>query len=224
MSSVIVLESPWEPDNHDANRLSVIPFAQGVANIVFGKFFSATFYDAKSLSFALKKFANSTHVEDPIVYIASHGTRGRLGTPDGFADINIRNLTDILSDVSDKVKGVMLGCCLLGSNDGLVECFEGAQKLSWVFGYTCEVDWFFSSMVDMAILYSVLVNGAGKGTVIDSVAQAIAMFNSQYINCDHNNQSQKYALADSFKLYVNDGRRKYWDVTEEVKSLCGWDQ
>ena len=31
--AILVLESPWELDSHDANRSSVLPFVEGVAKL-----------------------------------------------------------------------------------------------------------------------------------------------------------------------------------------------
>lgn len=213
MSSIIVLESPWKPGAALSERMSVVPFFQGMANTgMVDEIFSATFYDANTFNFALSSFINSGQLKDPILYIASHGTRGRVATNEGMKDMNISNLIATLSVLSEEIKGVVLGCCSLGGNKKITDCFDEKSKLSWIYGYSCNVDWYYSTIVDVSVIYSMLNKNSTRGLAIDRTSDALKMFNPDYIICDENDVK----LRDAFRFYVNDGRLKEYDVTSKV--------
>jgi len=75
--AIIVLEAPWELDDKDANRSSVLTFIEGVAKFAGDmEVLHANFYDKSSFKYALKCLCK-TRYQNAIVYIAAHGGRGK---------------------------------------------------------------------------------------------------------------------------------------------------
>ncbi|HIF9377158.1 TPA: hypothetical protein ACX6R4_000873 [Photobacterium damselae] len=107
---ILVLESPWELDDCDSNRSSVIPFIEGVAKLAGDtEVYHANFYDKKSFEFALKCLCK-VRFSNTIVYIAAHGYKKKVGN---------MKLEDILFAIGSKSKqynitGIMFGSCFVG--------------------------------------------------------------------------------------------------------------
>ena len=60
--AIFVLESPWELDDGDANRTSVLPFVEGIAKMAGDtEVLFANFYDKRSLSRGNNSGKGSSH-------------------------------------------------------------------------------------------------------------------------------------------------------------------
>jgi len=177
--AILILEQPWELDDGDANRSSVLPFIEGVAKMVGDiEVYHANFYDKRSFVKALDclcktKFKNTT------VYIAAHGYKKKAGKVDIF------DLMYLIAQKSNdyNITGVMLGTCFVGENTSTMQvCIEGSN-LKWCAGYSSETLWFEGTLIDCAILAKMtyLNDFSEESTFIDSFAEALAPFSNSFI-------------------------------------------
>jgi len=222
--AILVLESPWELDNEDANRSSVLPFIEGVAKLAGDtEVFYANFYDKSSFVKALNclcktKFQNTT------VYVAAHGYKKKTG--------NV-NISDVLRLIGDKSKaynitGVMLGSCFVGENTTTMEVYIEGTNLKWCAGYSSLTYWLPSTLIDCSILsaFSKLESDdfSEKNTLINSFAEAVSLFSTRFeIGLDYNDNP--VCLEDSMQFVVqpngkgNRAKKVNDDVFKEWKLL-----
>ena len=79
--AILVLESPWQLDDGDANRSSVIPFIEGIAKLAGDTdVYYANFYDLASFRKAFECLCKLKH-KNTIVYVAAHGHRFLCSLP-----------------------------------------------------------------------------------------------------------------------------------------------
>ena len=184
--AILVLESPWEIDDGDANRSSVLPFVEGVSKLAGDiEVYHANFYDKSSFEKALNclcktKFKNTT------VYIAAHGYKKTVG--------NVK-IQDILFPIGEKSKaynitGVMFGSCFVGEHTPTIEAYVEGTNLKWCAGYSSTSAWLEGTLIDCAILANMTNldtnDFSTASTLINSFAQALAPFsNTFHIGADY---------------------------------------
>ena len=77
--AILILENPWELDEGDCNRTSVLPFVEGIAKLAGDtEVFHANFYDKRSFDRALEILC-SARFNNAVIYIAAHGNKGKVG-------------------------------------------------------------------------------------------------------------------------------------------------
>ncbi|MND68383.1 hypothetical protein D3C80_598310 [compost metagenome] len=93
------------------------------------------------------------------VYIASHGSSGELECYNGDV-VSIADLIGKLSFALDtrgvSLTGLHLSACSFGSRENLQKILNSVPKLSWISGYSEEVDWLGSASLDMQFIYHLL--------------------------------------------------------------------
>jgi len=154
--TILVLENPWASSAFDG--LSAVPFVEGLAKYSDGsiRVLTKPFYQAQELGHWLKDFRRrKPGVGQRILYVAAHGTRGRVGgLPNGTKAINFHVFNSLLRSAGH-VDGVHLGCCDFGNWDNAERILrpDTRRKHSvpcrWVAGYDRYVDWFQSMLVDL---------------------------------------------------------------------------
>lgn len=179
--AILVLESPWELDETDANRTSVLPFVEGVGKLAGDTVVHyANFYDKSSFKKGLECLCKGG-LKSRIVYVAAHGGRGRIG--------NVK-LMDLLSAIAEKseefrIDGVVLGACFVGGMTIDVEACIKGSRLRWCVGYNAAVNWLPATLVDLSILsvMSGLRSDVFKSRerLISKIAGAIEPFNPKTI-------------------------------------------
>lgn len=201
--AILILESPWELDDGDANRSSVLPFVEGVAKIVGDiEVFHANFYDKSSFKKALDclcktKFKNTT------VYIAAHGWKRKAGNVDIF---------DLLGLIGEKSKnynitGVMLGTCFVGNNTSTMQVRIEGTNLKWCAGYSSASTWLEGTFIDCSILEKMTYLDSDFDdfsedlTFIDSFAQALAPFSNSF-SIGHDYGKNLVRLDDSMQFVI----------------------
>ncbi|MFT3912582.1 MAG: hypothetical protein QM704_00425 [Anaeromyxobacteraceae bacterium] len=150
---LVVLEAAWDDEFMD--KRTVRPFIDGwAANARIGYAYRA-YNGREDLLHWLIRFC-----EDPIadtLYIAGHGDRGRLvGLDNRRIDI-----ASLLREVFEKgrpqrggkKKGVLIGACeCLGPRLRTRVLANTNRRLHWLAGYSVEIPWLDSMLVDVAFL------------------------------------------------------------------------
>ncbi len=196
--AILVLESPWELDDGDANRTSILPFIEGVAKLAGDtEVFHANFYDKSSFKKALDCLCK-TKFQNTIVYVAAHGYKKKIG--------NVK-ISDVLWLIGDKSKsynitGVMLGACFVGENTATMEAYIEETNLKWCVGYSSLTYWLPATLIDCSLLSSMSqVDDFSKTNIIKSFADAISLFSNGFeIGLDYNDV--KVCLKDSMQFVV----------------------
>lgn len=218
--AILVLEAPWELDDSDSNRSSVMPFVEGIAKYAGGtEVYHANFYDKSSFGKALdclckEKFRNT------IVYMAAHGYKketGNVKVSDALVLIGIKSR-------GCNITGVMLGSCFVGENNTTMEaCLEGTN-LKWCAGYSSSSYWLSGTMIDCSILaHMSQLEGddfKSRDLIIQTLGSAISNFSSSCpIGEDY--QEVSVSLEDSLQFVVQpagQGQRAR-TVSSEVFSI-----
>lgn len=207
--AIFVLESPWELDDGDANRTSVLPFVEGIAKMAGDtEVLFANFYDKRSFKCALDCLCKA-HYKNAIVYVAAHG-KGRK-----VADIDI---IELLCEIGLRSKdcnitGVMLGSCYVGGNTTSLEvCTEGTN-LKWCAGYASTSEWFAGTLIDCSIIEKMSSLTArsydSESALINTFANSITPFSPNFIIGNDKNENTA-RLRDSLKFVIQpsgQGRR-----------------
>jgi hypothetical protein len=163
--TILVLENPWSANAFDA--LPVLPFVEGLAKYSpdLVRVLAKPFYHAQELGHWLADFRRPKRgIGQRIVYIASHGTRGRIGgLPDGTGAINFNTFHSLLRSAGH-IDGVHLGCCDFGNMKNAERLLRPDRRRArhvpcrWVAGYDKNIDWFQATLVDLVFWRELLRN------------------------------------------------------------------
>ncbi len=174
--ALLVLESPWWTPRDNPLRASCLPFFQGLERVCNGfNIYYATFYDTAGFEAALASDLTYTSEKRQILYIGAHGDRGAI------ANSRASSLLRRVSDYGGKIEGVILSSCLVADRlENLAEVFS-ARSVRWIFGYTCEVDWIGSQLIELALLEALATSpediALSTDSIITTLGSALSRFN-----------------------------------------------
>ena len=114
------------------------------------------------------------------VYIGAHGSETYIRGP-GDERITRSILRNMLQDIPRKdLHGLFLGCCLFGRQ---VKYLASETNLTWIAGYTEDVDWVHASAMDLyfwnAYYQSSVPKRGGKRNLADSMALLLGVLYSR---------------------------------------------
>lgn len=219
-SAIIVLESPWELDSTDANRSSVLPFINGIAKLAGDTdVLHANFYDESSLLSAVSCLAKSRH-RNAVVYVAAHGSGGEVGSVEllsVFAAIQV-----IAKECN--VTGVLIGSCFGGECITTLQVGIEASPLRWCASYASSAFWLQGTLIDCAILESMLDLPAAAykngDKMIARLAEAISPFSPTYhIGDDEDDAPVSLGESLQFVIQPEGKRQPARNVSAEVFAL-----
>ena len=218
--AILVLESPWELDETDANRTSVIPFVEGVGKLTGDTAVHyANFYDKSSFKKGLDCLCKG-NLKSRIVYIAAHGERDRVSGA---------KLMDLLLALADKsrdfqIDGVVVGACFAGGNTAEIEaCIEGSG-LKWCVGYNAAINWLPASLVDCSIMAAMsrLRSDVFKSRdrLVSKLAESLALFDPN-TTIGKSLRGKNVSLRNTLTVVVQPVGQGFRakDVSEEIWSL-----
>jgi hypothetical protein len=100
-------------------------------------------------------------------------------------------------------------------------------KITWIFGYTCEIDWLTSTIIDVAILKQLTSLSEGQlrsgAKIIRSFAEAVRRFNGEYLFGEYH--GDKISLQESITLVTKPHRQGFvaQDSTADLRAALGWE-
>lgn len=199
--AIMILESPWELDATDANRSTVLPFIEGVAKLSGDTdVLHANFYDESSLLSAANCLAKSRH-RNAIVYIAAHGGNGKVGSVEL---LSVLAAIQVFAKQSN-ITGVLIGSCYGGQCSTKLEAGIEGSQLRWCASYASSASWLQGTMIDCAILESMidLPKAAYKSRdkMIERLARAVSPFSSTY-PIGEDEDDEPVLLRDSLQFVV----------------------
>jgi hypothetical protein len=228
-AALLVLEGPWWTPEQKPKRPSVLPFFEGMENYRgdFNIYYS-NFYEKNGFIRALRDDLTHTREGRLFLYVAAHGYQRMFG---GLASKRGMQLSTLLRELKNaanysNIEGVVLGSCTVGSN---VEEFMNtikSSKIVWMFGYTCEIDWMTSTLIDLSVFEQMM--GLEKGLlrnrqqILDRFARALRRFDQDYPICSEG--ASPVRLADAITLVIQPrGRgRRPEDATSMLQERLGW--
>lgn len=176
--ALLLLESPWWTPKSNPTRASSLPFFQGLERLhdYFNIYYS-TFYDTRSFEVALSQDLIHTHEKRQILYIGAHGTKT------GIANGRASTLLEKVALHGDKIEGVIVSSCLVGSRESNLWAPILINKTRWVFAYRHEVGWLDSLLIELALLEALALAEEGYGddreNLLHTFSGALAKFNRQ---------------------------------------------
>lgn len=227
--AILVLETPWWPPEENQRRASVLPFIQGLANVVeHFSVYHAHFYERKGFKVALLNDLTHTKEDRLYLYIAAHGGSCSIGGTNTTSGINLSTLFSDISDASrdNNIEGVILGSCNVG---GKVNSFKRAligTRIPWIFGYNCEVNWTKSMLIDLSVfeIMTMLSNNdlSSRAKILKMFKQALERFNGDSVI--GTKDGQEVLLKDAITLVTKPrGRGKVArDDTMDLRMSLAW--
>lgn len=158
-ANIYVFEGSWDRPNEAPQVLPFLSaYEQTFKNI---KLNHRTIRNQADLAYYIGKIPKGNQ---SLVYIACHGDIGLLDPSDKKSQIHMHELQAALNSAKqDSIAFLHLGCChFLQQEEGsrrnylneLIGSMEGGR---WVSGYTKEVDWLGSLLLDLAFISEVYV-------------------------------------------------------------------
>lgn len=215
--AILVLESPWELDETDANRTSVLPFVEGIGRLTGDTVVHyANFYDKSSFEKGLECLCKG-NLKGRIVYVAAHGEKDRIGK------VKLMHLLTAIAQKSEEfqIDGVVLGACFVGGKTiDMEDCIQGS-RLRWCVGYNAAVDWLRASLVDCSILAA--MSGLrsdvyrNRERLVENIYRAIEPFNP-YMEIGTDADDNTVTLQETLSVVVQPVGQGYRakEVSEEV--------
>ena len=229
VAALLILEGPWWTPEQKPKRPSVLPFFEGMENYRgdFNIYYS-NFYEKHGFIRALRDDLTHTREERLFLYVAAHGYQRMFG---GLASKRGMQLSTLLRELKNaanysNIEGVVLGSCTIGSNvDEFINTVK-SSNIVWMFGYTCEIDWMTSTIIDVSVFEHMI--GLEKGRlrnrqqILDRFTLALRRFNQDYLICSEG--GVKIRLADAVTLVIQPrGRGKRPDdATSLLLEKLGW--
>ena len=217
--AILILECPWDLDDSDANRSSVLPFIEGIAKYAGDTaVFHANFYDTSSFEQALD-YLCKVKFNAAVIYVAAHGYKKKIG------NVNISTVLAKIGVRSKKfnISGIMLGSCFVGENtQEIINLMEGTN-VKWCAGYSSSPEWLTGTMIDSSIISAMLQledeDYQNRDLIIKQFANSIAPF-SEYYPIAENYKKNETGLNNSieFVCQPNGKGSRAKKCTEEVFS------
>jgi len=229
--AILVTESPWWTPDQNRKRASVLPMLQGMANLTDHlAIYHSYFYEKHGFKAALNDDLSHTKENRLYLYVAAHGSRRTVGgageTPGLLLSTLLRELKRNTAQYRN-IEGVILGSCEIGRNvSDLMQGLTGT-RMAWIFGYTCEIDWLTSTVIDVAILERLtrLSDGQLKSrtTIVRSFADALKRFSGDYLLGSYN--GGRVPLKKSISLVTKPHGQGFapQDSTADLRRALGWD-
>ncbi|BAP41550.1 hypothetical protein NJC40_10735 [Pseudomonas sp. 21LCFQ02] len=215
--AILVLESPWQLDERDANRSSVVPFVEGIAKYAGDtEVYHANFYNKRTFEQAFDVLRRCG-ADNALVYIAAHGAKGKI------AGSKIEDLIFTIGAHAQEsnITGIMIGSCYVGEDTTMMEVFMEGTGLRWCAGYGSSCEWLTGTMIDCAIMAQMLEldedDLSDRDLMVENLGAALSPFSRSFaIGADTANND--VALEDSINFVVQPSGRGFRarDVKAEV--------
>lgn len=225
-SAVLIFEGPWRIYDNDVNRSSVLPFFEGMAKqfdnveIIYSRY-----YDLHSFRAAFAELSNHAF-GNAIVYVAGHGDGQRVS---GAKILDILVECSVDSERAN-ITGVVLGSCFSAGtpdhpqNDTINHMIQ-ESRIAWIAAYKCASYWFQSTLLDLAIINTMLgareKDFGQRANITRMLARAISPFSPGFELGDDSldeDEADPVSLGDGLAFFSQPRGQghKAREVTDEV--------
>jgi hypothetical protein len=126
------------------------------------------------------------------------------------------------------IEGVLIGSCSVGNNiDDFISTTKNSH-IAWIFGYTCEIGWMASTLIDVSIFEHLMKlkksDLKSRKKILDAFVKSLGRFNGDYVLCK--GKGKNIALKDAITLVVQPRSAGYraQDETSALIENLGWNR
>jgi hypothetical protein len=228
-TALLVIEGLWWTPEQKPKRPSVFHFLEGLESVQ-GDFniYYANFYEKEGFRRALEDDLTNTSEGRLFLYVAAHGTGKRIGGLKGKTGMKLPVMFRAVKDAANysNIEGVLIGSCSIGNNiDDFISTTKNSS-IAWIFGYTCEIGWMASTLIDVSIFEHLMAlkksDLKSRKKILDAFVKALRRFNGDYILCKE--KSKSIPIKDAITLVVQPrgSGKKAQDETAELLLRLGW--
>jgi hypothetical protein len=228
-TALLVIEGLWWTPEQKPKRPSVLLFLEGLESYR-GDFniYYANFYEKNGFRLALEEDLTNTREDRLFLYIAAHGTGKRIGGLKSKTGMKLPAMFKAVQSAAhySNIEGVLIGSCAVGNNiDDFISTTTNSH-IAWIFGYTCEIGWMASTLIDVSIFEHLMKlkksDLKSRKKILDAFGKALSRFNGGYILCKE--KGRRIPLKDAITLVVQPRSpgSKAVDETKNLIDNLGW--
>jgi hypothetical protein len=228
-TALLVIEGLWWTPEEKPKRPSVFHFLEGLESVQ-GDFniYYANFYEKEGFRRALEDDLTNTSEKRLFLYIAAHGTGKRIGGLKAKTGMKLPVMFKAVKDAANysNIEGVLIGSCSIGNNiDDFISTTKNSS-IAWIFGYTCEIGWMASTLIDVSIFEHLMAlrksDLKSRKKILDTFVKALRRFNGDYILCKEKNKNVPIKEAITLVVQPRGPGKKAQDETAELLLRLGW--
>ncbi|WP_421191687.1 hypothetical protein [Aeromonas jandaei] len=225
--ALLIAESVWFTPKSNKGQASFLEYSKAIENLLRFELnnnsfssYKASFYDKKSLELCLDHLID-TEEDRQVLYVGAHGDGRKI------SDAKIKDVSNVITERSNKIKGLFVSSCWAADSDHLAchanwsidRNFNIVNGPNWIASYRNAVDWHLSALIEMHLLYTVcnqytynpleMNNG---DNIISVFRKALSIFNKK-MELGANGES----LESTFRLWIRpQGSKSLRDVTTQL--------
>jgi len=230
-TALLVIEGLWWTPEEKPKRPSVLHFLEGLESFQ-GDFniYYANFYEKVGFRRALKDDLTNTKEGRLFLYIAAHGTEKRIGGVTAKTGMKLPAMFKVVKNAANytNIEGVLIGSCSVGNNiDDFISTTKNSH-IAWIFGYTCEIGWMASTLIDVSIFEHLMKlkksDLRSRKKILETFVTALKRFNGNCPLCWE--KKKTIPLKNAITLVVQPRRRgaKAQDETKNLLDRLGWNK
>jgi hypothetical protein len=216
MRTIFACETPWtKSDGFTLAGFSMQPFLVGLATFHGCRLLYRTFTTSAELHNLVSDEFPANRSDTNILYIGAHGRRGVLGT-----DLVTIRAGVLAKKVHKAVEGVWISACGVSASSAVNQFVSGGRAV-WAGGYSDDVGWSKSALVDLAVLQAAVSRGP-----VTSVQAATRLFTDGLRPFNGKWKVGGDAmLSETLRIVArgtSPGRARPVDITDDIKRRLGW--
>jgi hypothetical protein len=230
-TALLVIEGLWWTPEQKPKRPSVLQFLEGLESFS-GDFniYYANFYEKVGFRRALKDDLTNTQEDRLFLYIAAHGTGKRIGGLTSKTGMKLPAMFKVVKNAANysNIEGVLIGSCSVGNNiDDFISTTKNSH-IAWIFGYTCEIGWMASTLIDVSIFEHLMKlkksDLRNRKKILDAFVKALRRFNGDYIFCKQKRRNIPLKKAITLVVQPRSPGEKAQDETKNLLENLGWNK
>ncbi|MDD1681586.1 MAG: hypothetical protein LUQ35_08245 [Methanoregula sp.] len=228
-TALLVIEGLWWTPEQNPKRPSVLSFLEGLESY-HGDFniYYANFYEKVGFRRALEDDLTNTREDRLFLYIAAHGTGKRIGGLKARTGMKLPAMFKAVKDAGNysNIEGVLIGSCSVGNNINDFISTTKNSSIAWIFGYTCEIGWMASTLIDLSIFEHLMMlrktDLRDRRKIVNAFTKALRRFNGDYPLCKAKGKSILLKDAITLVIQPRSPKEKAVDETAALLTRLGW--
>ena len=160
--------------------------------------------------------------------MAAHGTGKRIGGLKAKTGMKLPAMFKAVKNAANysNIEGVLIGSCSVGNNiDDFISTTKNSH-IAWIFGYTCEIGWMASTLIDVSIFEHLMKlkksDLKDRNKILSAFEKALRRFNGDYILCKRKEKNIPLKSAITLVVQPRGPGFKAQDETENLLKKLGW--
>src|SRR5512137_2965986 len=227
-TALLVIEGLWWTPEQKPKRPSVLLFLEGLESYR-GDFniYYANFYEKEGFRRALEDDLTNTREDRLFLYVAAHGTGKRIGGLKARTGMKIPAMFKAVKDAGNysNIEGVLIGSCSVGNNISDFISTTKNSSIAWIFGYTCEIGWMASTLIDLSIFGHLMkikkADLRDRKKIVNTFEKALRPFNGNYPLCKGKGNTIPLKNAITLVVQPRGTKKKVQDETGALLAKLG---